>query len=246
MIAMGMVCAAPAAAADGDGSARGAGQRARGLALSGGHDARSAWMVANYRDVHFRKRNDKATLETVFEFRVAQDIVTVQVGKERLSVSRGRTSIVVDSVEALQKVQQLLGGSAAVFAAQGLLSELEPVSSYDAPETSLLAAAALVASLVGDTGAPQRVADRFVAKHRGLYRQAGQISEEKPWCWSSYSKDVTASWDDLQACMSDAANRGFFTAAYERLACNTIWILRTESAWFQYLNCLSPVNLVGK
>ena len=43
-------------------------------------------------------------------------------------------------------------------------------------------------------------------------------------------------------CMDEASNRGFFTAAYERLACNGTWLLRSESAWLEYLNCLSPLG----
>jgi hypothetical protein len=42
--------------------------------------------------------------------------------------------------------------------------------------------------------------------------------------------------------MGDAADDGFFSGAYQRLACNGVWMMRSESAWFEYLKCLSPLS----
>ena len=217
---------------------------ARAAAIAGGHDQGGAWLVAEYRDFQLRKRGDRATKTIAIELRVAADVVAITAGPQGVTVTRGDRRIVVDSAEALQSVQELLGSSPAVFGARGMLSELEAVSTLNVPEMSLLSAAAFVASLVGDTEATQRVADRFVEKHRGLYRQVRLPSSSG--CWATYSAEVTASWNELQDCMADADDKEFFRAAYERIACNTIWLLRSESAYFEYLNCLSPLSAITK
>jgi hypothetical protein len=221
----------------------GAGQKGSPQALvTGGHDTKSSWLSAEYRELQVRKRTDRATLAVTIDLRAGGDLVTVSLSPQSVSVGRGRKHVTIDSAEALESVQQLLGGSAAIFAARAMLSELEPVSALTAPDMALLSTAAFVASLVGDVGAPLRLADRFVEKHRGIFRQV----REEGSCWSKYSTETTAAWDELQACMADANDKGFFRAAYERLACNAIWALRSESAWFEYLNCLSPIGPISQ
>lgn len=230
----------------GDDAAGGAGsQRARRAAVvSGGHDRHGAWLVGDYRDFQLRKRTDRATRTIAIELQSGNDIVAIGVAGGVVTVSRGGRAVSIDSAGAMQSVQELLGGSAAVFATRGMLSELEAVSPLTVPDMSLLSAAAFVASLVGDTEAPQRIADRFVEKHRGLYRQIRLPAGTG--CWATYSAEVTASWDALQDCMADADEKDFLRAAYERIACNAIWLLRSESAYFEYLNCLSPLSAVSK
>jgi hypothetical protein len=212
-------------------------------AIGGGHDKTGAWMVAEYRDLKLQKRSERKTGALAIEFQSRGDVVSISLSQALVTVARGNRHVVVDSVEAFESVQQLLGSSPAVFALRGMLSELEPVSTLHAPEMSLLSAAAFVASLVGDTGAPQRIADRFVEKHRGLLRQVRMPGGS---CWSAYSGETTVAWNELQDCMRDADDKEFFRAAYERIACNAIWVLRTESAWFEYLNCLSPLSGISK
>ena len=214
--------------------------RNRTATIHGGHDKTSAWLVAEYRELQVRKRTDRATLAVAIELRAGADRVIVSVAQRSVSVSRGGRHVLLDSPEALESVQQLLGGSAAVFGVRAMLSELEPVSALAAPDMALLSTAAFVASLVGDVGAPQRIADRFVQKHRGIFRQ---IQEEAK-CWASYTAETTAAWDELQGCMADADDKGFFRAAYERIACNAVWVMRAESAWLEYLKCLSPLTAI--
>lgn len=207
--------------------------------ISGGRDRNSAWLTAEYRELQVRKRTDRTTHTTTIDLRFKNDAVVVTVAAGRVSVFRGGKTMNVDSAETLASLQQFLGGSLAVFATRAMLSELESTSPLNAPDMSLLSAAAFVASLVGDIGAPQRLTDQFVAKHRGIYRQVGMPAST---CWSTYTTETTAAWNELQECMSDANERDFIRAAYERLACNGVWLARTESAWFEYLNCLSPLS----
>jgi hypothetical protein len=221
---------------------QGSGERQRRVTISGGHDRQGAWLVAHYRDFLLRKRTERATLAMTVELRAGSDVVTVLLAAQSASVARAGRKVAIDSAEALESAQQLLGGSAAVFGLRAMLSELEADSAYTATDMALLTTAAFIASLAGDVGAPQRIADRFVEKHRGLFRQAGDSGK----CWSDYSTETTNAWNDLQACMADADNRGFFRAAYERIACNTVWVLRSESAWFEYLNCISPLSAISQ
>lgn len=207
-------------------------------AITGGHDGRSVWLTAVYRDLHLAKRVDRGTRAIGIELTLAGDRVTISVSPGAVSVSRGGKTVSVDSPEGFMSVQRMLGDSFAVFATRAMLSQLESNSPLKAPDMSLLSVAAFVAALTGDVNAPRRLADRFVEKHRGIYRQVRGGAT----CWEGYTSESTDAWNDLQACMDEASNRDFFTAAYERLACNGTWLLRSESAWLEYLNCLSPLG----
>jgi hypothetical protein len=205
--------------------------------IAGGLDGKRAWLVANYRGLAVRKTSNQADKTVGIELRHGRDLVGVTVDASGVvTVSRGGHTIAVDSAGALMQVQSLLGGSEAVFAARMLLSEREARSELKAPEMSLLASAALVAALVGDTDAPSRLTTRFVEKHRGVFRPI------RFGCWEYYTSESSAAWDDLQNCMSEAnQDPSIFNGAYRRLGCNALWLGRAESVWFTYLNCISPL-----
>ena len=237
-----IVMAGPASAQDRAGQPGGPSPnlaRSAGLTIQGAHDGKSAWMAAQYRQLQIRKKSDRATGATVIDLRTGRDHVVIGLAQGRVSVERHGRLLVVDSAEALEAAQQLLGGSAAIFGARTLLSQLEATSTLDAPEMSLLGAAAFVAALVGDVEAPRRLADRFMEKHRGIFRHVAARADT---CWTTYTKESSAAWNDLQACMEEAEDDGFFSGAYQRLACNGIWAMRSEAAWFEFLKCLSPLS----
>ena len=143
------------------------------------------------------------------------------------------------TVEALERVQGLLAGSDAAFAARVLHAERERASDLKAGEMSLLSVTAFVASLTGDIDAPRRLATRFVEKHRGIYRPVNAN------CFETYAQESTAAWNDLQDCMNEAnQDESLLQRAYRRVACNAIWLLRAESAWIEYLGCLGPGQLI--
>jgi hypothetical protein len=217
------------------------------LRLAGGFEkARGrAWMDATYRGLQVRKTAVKSEQAAAVELALGADVVRVVIVRGTLFVTRGGRTIAVDSPQALERLQRLLAGSTAVFAARALLSELEQASALKAPEMALLSSIALVASLVGDTEAPRRLADRFVERHRGIFRQIRHDDDEAS-CWSSYTTEVTSAWDELQACMQDAEDDGLFSGAWQRIACNATWAMRGESAWFEYLKCLSPLGSIPK
>jgi len=208
--------------------------------ISGGHDGASAWMVGRHRQLKVTKRFDAHARTVAVDLEAPNDRVHLAVAADRVAVTRQGRSIVLDSAEALAAVQQLLGGSPAVVLLRELLSQFESESALHAPDMSLLSTAAFVASLVGDSHAPRRLSDRFVAKHRGFFRQVNGSGGAT--CWQEYTVEVTNAWDDLQNCMDEADQDVWWWSPFRRVACNGVWLMRSESAWFEYLKCLSPMS----
>lgn len=213
-----------------------------GLRISYGLDGTRAWLAATYKQLSVRKVTNHQERSFVIELAHDGDVVLVTYNSGGIVVSRAARPLPVTSPAALQKLQHLLAGSTAAFAARTMLSELEGESDLRAPAMSLLSSLAFVSSLAGDLNAPKRLADRFVEKHRGIFRQVRQDDS----CWSDYSTEATRAWDSLQNCMRETEDDGFFSGAYQRLACNAVWVLRSESAWFEYVKCLSPLTGIRK
>jgi len=212
------------------------------VAMRGGHDGRTAWMTVEHRNLQLQKRFAAETGIAVAELRAGRDHVTVTAAPAFIRVARDGHTVTLDSPAAVERAVALIGGSQAIFAARILLAELEATSALDPPDVSLLSTLAFVASLVGDVEAPRRVADRVVAKHRGFVRPVVLSGGS---CWMSYLSEVTAAWNDLQGCMEESYDDPWWWSPFARLACNAIWALRAESAWFEYLKCLSPASSVS-
>ena len=217
-------------------------QQSKTLALSGGIDASRAWLTSEREGLKLRKFTSKHG-ESVVELAYRGDQVVLQLAAGLVRVTRNNRSIDVVDAAALESVQSLLGGSAAIFHAKAMLSEFETQSRLTPGEMSLLSALAFAAALTGDFGAPARLAERFQFVHRGVVRQVGLAAEAS--CWSNYEGEVNAAWNDMQQCMSDTDDSGWFGSVV-RLACNATWLLRGESAWFEYLKCLSPLASIAK
>jgi len=209
--------------------------------IRGGADARRAWLGAQYRGLTVNKIANRTDDSLLIELRFLQDSVAIGVDKSGVvTATRGGTSIRVTSPEAFERLQEVLAGSAATFAARVLLAERESTSDLQAGEMSLLSAAAFVASLTGDIDAPRRLATRFVEKHRGIYRHVRLTT-----CFDDYSSEASAAWNDMQSCVDEAdQDESLLQRAYRRVACNAIWLLRSESAWIEYLGCLGPGELI--
>ncbi|MCA1562774.1 MAG: hypothetical protein LC753_14515 [Acidobacteria bacterium] len=212
------------------------------LRISYGIEGKRAWLAATYKQLSVNKVTNHEERSFVIELVHDGDVLLVSYNSGAVVVSRAGRTLPVTSPTALQKLQHLLAGSTAAFAARTMLSELEGESDLKAPAMSLLSSLAFVSSLAGDLNAPKRLADRFVEKHRGIFRQV----RADPSCWSNYSTESTRAWEDLQNCMNEAEDDGFFSGAYQRLACNAVWVARSESAWFEYIKCLSPLTGVPK
>jgi hypothetical protein len=207
------------------------------LRISTGIEAGRGWLVADYGDLQVRKFTTRGGA-SVIEFRSADDEVVFSVAPEKSVVRRGESTQPLGVRESMPQVHQLLAASPALFRARVMLSRLERTSKLDAAEMSLLSAVAYVATLTGDTGAPLRLADRFMAKHHGVIRPI-RFS-----CWSSYSSEVNASWNDYESCITEADQGSSMLIYIREQACVGVWVLRSESAWFEYLGCLSPLAAI--
>lgn len=212
--------------------------------ITGGLDGKRAWMTASYKGLIVRKSSSQADRTTTFQFQYRNDVVSVAIDRDAVvTVARGGRTLAITNPEALLAVQSLLGGSEAVFAVRVLLSEREEHSDLKAPEMSLLASAALVASVVGDTDAPRRLATRFVEIHRGVFQPVRWAFG----CWEFYTGESTAAWNNLMNCMDEAnQDASILNAAYRRLACNVLWAAQAETIWFQYLSCISPLAAIAQ
>jgi hypothetical protein len=174
------------------------------------------------------------------ELRYRQDAIGIDVdARGVVTVARGGKRIRLTTADALQRVQHVLAGSEAAFAARVLHAEREAASELKAAEMSLLSVTAFLASLTGDVDAPRRLVTRFVEKHRGIYRPV------RANCFEEYTEESTAAWNDLQDCMNEAnQDESLLQRAYRRVACNAVWLLRAESAWIEYLGCLGPGQII--
>jgi hypothetical protein len=209
------------------------------ITVTGGINQTTTWLVADIEELRIRKFTNKGGGSTIELSRLG-DVVVIGVDKGLIRVARNGQTVTVDSPESLESVQQLLAGSQAMFHTRAFLSALEARSTFKGIEISLLSTAAFAASLTGDTGAPMRIAERFVEKHRGIFRRVR--FDDGSSCWTSYENEVTAAWGDLQGCMAEADSSGMVMGAVLRLACNGVWLFRGESAWFEYIKCLSPLT----
>jgi hypothetical protein len=241
-----LTASSPVAAALERSGAVGPGAAQRGLAaatpvIRGGADARRAWLTTEHRGLTVNKVANRTDGSLLIELSFRQDSVAIGVDTSGLiTASRNGTTIRVTSAEAFERLQQVLAGSEAAFAARVLLAEREATSDLQAGEMSLLSTAAFVASLSGDIDAPRRLATRFVEKHRGIYRLVRLRT-----CFDNYSSEASAAWNDMQSCMDEAnQDDSMFQRAYRRVACNAIWLVRSESAWIEYIGCLGPGQLI--
>lgn len=205
-------------------------------AIRGMADARRVWLGAEHRGLLIQKAANRVDGSLAIELRYGQDAIAIGVDVNgRVTVARGNRRLAVTSAAAFEQVQRLLSGSEAAIATRLMLAERESVSDFDAGEMSLLSTAAFVASLLGDVDAPRRLAARFVDKQLGV--RPAKVGN----CYDTYTNEVSASWNDMQSCMDEAnQDASVLNRAYRRVACNGVWLLRSEAAWIEFMGCLGP------
>ena len=209
--------------------------------IRGGVDSRRAWLGAEHRGLTVRKIADRGDGSVAIDLAFGGDRVSLAVNRAGgTAVVRAGRRIEVLTPDALREVRQMLAGSDAVMAAQVMLAERTLASELQPAEMSLLSAAAFAASLAGDVDAPRRLAARFVNKHVGAIRPVRLGT-----CFDEYAAESSAAWNDMQACVNEAnQDESIWNRAYRRVACNAIWLVRSESAWIEYLGCLGPGQLI--
>ena len=218
------------------------------LKLAGGAEASRVWLTAEYDGLSIRKFTAKGG-SSVMEFTYGDDVVVISLSKERVSIGRNGVAHEFRTAASLEALQGILGGSAAMYHTRLMLSQLERTSELKAGSMSLLSAAAFAAALTGDVNAPARLSERFVQKYRAGFktvRAAARAADDGGSCWSSYSKEVDAAMTDLGNCISEAEQGALWLMNFRVGCCLGTWTLRAESAWFEYLKCLSPLSIAPK
>jgi hypothetical protein len=209
--------------------------------LRGGADGQRAWLLAQHRGLTLLKVVTKADRSVAIELRFREDAVSLAIdGSGTVTVGRAGRAVRLTSPEAIEQLQQLVAGSEAVFATRMLLAERESTSDLQPHEMSVLAVAAFVASLTGDADAPTRLSRRFLEKHLGVFTRVRSET-----CFEKYSKESTASWNDMQDCVAEADQaESVWERAYRRAACNGVWLIRSEAAWFEFVGCMGLGGII--
>ena len=193
--------------------------------VTGDTDGRHAWMTAVYRDLIVRKLCNRARRSVSIDMRHELDAVTISIDDASLiSVSRKAQRVVINSPQSRIEARGVLRESDAV--SQLLALERESVRLRSAPELALLATIAFVGSLAGDEDAPGRLLERPIGDPRWFQ----PVPPDR--CAPAYVVKNQDAWDRARACASEGDGPP---------ACRATWFQQAEAAWFDYLNCVSPV-----
>ena len=224
--------------------ATGGGQQ-QALRLAAGVEPQRVWLTASYDGLSIRKFTAKGGA-SVIEFSYGDDTVVISLSRDQLSIGRKGVAREFKGQRSMEDIQALLGASPAVYRTRLMLSQLERTSALKAGTMSVLSAAALLASLTGDVDAPARLSERFLEKHRrgyALVRAVVSRSDDEDSCWSSYTKETEAAWKSQESCVKEQTELGWFLLDSRINACMTVWFLRAESAWFEFLKCTGLTSL---
>ncbi len=131
-----------------------------------------------------------------------------------------------------RRVRGWLARSDAVQRFRQINAALEQQDAMSPEALSLRVTGALLAELLGDPGAAQRVSRSITARlaHRLRKAQAGHTTS----CWDTYQRLVVAAANALESCL-----KSFAVYNPMRNVCAFVWTLQVESAWFQFLSCSS-------
>jgi len=169
-----------------------------------------------------------------------QDVLVIVRTGPRLRVTRnGQTAVVAmdrADEDGLDQVQAVLAGSHAARAFRGVHRHLADEARASAPGVALDRLDALLAILQGEAGAlDRRAPDARDAAWRSSRVAYGAVAT----CYSAYETEVIGAWDDYAQCIYDVR---WFPGLQE--VCAFTWLLRVESAWFQFIGCSSfPIKV---
>lgn len=174
------------------------------------------------------------------------DSVLIRGGVAGVTVSAGSDAAVELRAEAdaewpgkARRVRGWLAQSDAVMHFRQISEALEQQDLTSPEALSLRVTGALVAELLGDPGASQRLSRAITARLALRLRKALSTgSESTGSCWDRYAALVNQAADQLISCYGSFAVYNPY-----RQVCSFIWTLQVESAWFQFLSCSSfPLN----
>lgn len=184
-----------------------------------------------------------------FEKRLTKDRVSLRVrsGGDELSVDverdgatrvgrRGKTRALKASdrpEERMRRVQELLAGSTAMLAFEGLAAYLE---ASDKPEAvSVVTSYALVQALRGSAAPAQALARRIKARAAaGMKRTAGLTGGEESVivCWAEYAYALLTFATEYEGCVND-----WWWNPIAQAGCAFVYLLQGDLAFFNALAC---------
>ena len=185
-----------------------------------------------------------ASGETSIRIVGGDDRVNVAFAQNSISVGRGKVRVGFDPRLATEddenKVRQLLVGSRAVRAFRTIVAHLESrgPEEDDYFVTATLVDGALVGLIDGDRGIIGRVARRIGGRQRARLQVVALRGQERyADCWGMYENTVSWAWNEYQSCNVEASDDPWFIQSINTNFCTTEWIIRAESAAFQFLSC---------
>ncbi len=131
-----------------------------------------------------------------------------------------------------RRVRGWLARSDAVQRFRQINEALERQDAVSPEALSLRVTGALLAELLGDPGAAQRLSRSITARLAQRFRKAQ--AGHTPSCWDTYQRLVVAAANALESCLNS-----FAVYNPMRNVCAFVWTLQVESAWFQFLSCSS-------
>ena len=131
-----------------------------------------------------------------------------------------------------RRVRGWLARSDAVQRFRQINEALERQDAVSPEALSLRVTGALLAELLGDPGAAQRLSRSITARLSHGFRKAQ--AGHTPSCWDTYQRLVVAAANALESCLNS-----FAVYNPMRNVCAFVWTLQVESAWFQFLSCSS-------
>jgi hypothetical protein len=178
-------------------------------------------------DLGFRK-NVQADGRYTVELEAPRDKVSLSVGDNTISVTRGGKTIVLTpdaSQSRFDDVRKMLAGSRAVDLLRSAGAEFEVAEEDSAASTPILLVDALVGSLTGDVGASRRAAKQLSRRARSERRSIGRPTT----CYYQWEESIIWAYMELETCIY---SRFFFPTW-----CSLRWAMQAESAWFSLITC---------
>ena len=168
--------------------------------------------------------------------RYARDEFRMSRRGDRLQVARGGQAFDVDltapGTDDLARVRQVLTDSEAVRRFRALRSVLSRGFVKHAAGAGVAVLDGLLAVLSGEMPVAQPTMATFAAADETGLGEGDEIAG--PSCWDAYVTETNAAWNDYVGCIGSFA---WYNPMRE--VCAFVWVLRAESAWFQFLGCSS-------
>jgi hypothetical protein len=166
--------------------------------------------------------------------RAADDLLRVEGTPSSVVLSRGDRSVAVSAAErdraAFERAATLLAGSPALALFRSAVTRLAPETRETVGGMALEIADVLLRVIQDDPSAVERFREGVLGRQAAVMRVA---FVRRP-CYGDWEREVLAAWGSYEGCYND-----FSWWSGGREGCALLYTLRVESAWLEFLACLS-------